>query len=192
VPLSQPKPKRCRVCRQQFQPRNSLQRVCGLKCSLEFARYDRVKAQRAKDRERKVKLKTRGDYTREAQAAVNAYVRARDAGRGCMACGNQWRGNGITGSGWDAGHYRSRGAAPHLRFHLLNIWRVCSRCNRELSGNIVEMRKGMVARLGEKRVQELEHDQRERKYSVEDLQRIKSLFNRRARHYRKLRNNSYG
>ena len=101
-----------------------------------------------------------------------------------MACGNDWRGNGITGSGWDAGHYRSRGAAPHLRFHLLNIWRVCTRCNRELSGNIVEMRKGMVARLGEERVQALEHDQRERKYSVEDLQRIKSLFNKRARWYR--------
>ncbi len=30
------------------------------------------------------------------------------------------------GGGFDAGHYRSRGAAPHLRFYTLNIHGQCS------------------------------------------------------------------
>ena len=183
VPLSQPKPKKCRVCRESFQPRNSLQVACGLKCALEHQKRERIEVRKAADKARKQKLKTRSDWQREAQRAFNAYVRARDIGRNCVSCGAV-QGATAYGGKFDCGHYRSTGAAPHLRFHTLNAAAQCVRCNRDLSGNTVEMRKGMVARLGEDRVQALEHDQRERKYSVEDLRRIKSLFSKRARWYR--------
>jgi len=183
MPLSRPKPKRCRVCRQHFQPRNSLQVACGLKCALEHQKRDRIEARKAADRARKHRLKTRGDWQREAQRAFNAYIRARDHGLACISCG-RFEEDRYTGGHFDCGHYRSTGAAPHLRFHTLNAHAQCKHCNRDLSGNIVEYRKGLRCLLGEKRVQKLEHDQRERKYSVEDLQRIKRIFNRRARWYR--------
>jgi hypothetical protein len=160
-----------------------LQVACGLACALEHQKRDRIEARKAADRARKQRLKTRSDWQREAQRAFNAYVRARDWGKPCVSCGAS---QGVTeyGGKFDCGHYRSTGAAPHMRFHTLNAKAQCVRCNRDLSGNAVEMRKGMVAWLGDERVQELEHDQRERKYSVEDLQRIKRIFNNRARWYR--------
>ena len=184
----------CRVCKNPYQgwsAAQQLNRFCGPVCASEWGRMKnderRHKANKADTRKRREALKTKGDWTKEAQSALNSYIRERDHALPCMACGEFYGGNALTGGGYDAGHYRSRGSAPAMRFHLLNIWRVCTRCNRELSGNIVEMRKNMVLRLGEDRVQGIEHDNRSPRYSVDDLKRIKRIFSRRAKQFRKRR-----
>jgi len=74
-----------------------------------------------------------------------------------------------------------------MRFVAYNAAGQCVRCNRELSGNAVEMRKGMVLRFGLERVEQVEQDDTARKYDVFDLKRIKRIFSRRARNYRKWR-----
>jgi len=81
----------------------------------------------------------------------------------------------------------STGASPHMRFVAYNAAGQCVRCNRELSGNAVEMRKGMVLRFGLEKVEQIEQDDTPRKYDVCDLKRIKRIFSRRARNYRKWR-----
>ena len=148
------------------------------KALLKTKREDKLKLNR-----RKEKLKGLSDWNKEAQASINRYIRARDHGKACISCGEiseQKRGGTM-----EAGHYRSRGSASHLRFNLLNIHLQCSRCNRYLSGNVVEYRKELINRVGVSRVELLENDNTPRKFSVEYLKRVKTIFSKRARFYEK-------
>jgi len=144
------------------------------------------KEQKKKDVKRKKELKSAGDYIKEAQAAVNKYIRLRDRNKSCISCGTEsvsvfggYKGAG----GWDAGHYRSRGSASHLRFNLLNIHKQCVKCNRFNSGSVVDYRIRLIDRIGEDSVIKLENDNIPRKFSIEYLQRVKVIFNKRARIY---------
>ena len=129
------KPKKCRVatCRASFVPSRMGQAVCSPACALIDGPRHAPKARKAladierKDiKVRKEKLKSRADHLREAQAAVNEYVRLRDAHLPCISCDSTPNDNDLmTGSRWDAGHYRSVGACPELRFEPLNIHRQC-------------------------------------------------------------------
>ena len=172
------KPRTCRVCRQVFQPHKIMQTVCGPDCAIKQAQAKRTKAERIQGLEdRKVikakleSLKTRADWLREAERAVNAYVRARDAGIPCISCGRMHEGQ------WHAGHYRSKGSAPHLRFDAeRNIFRQCAPCNTYLSGNLINYRAGLIAKIGLQAVEELEADQEPRKYSIAELKEIKAHY----------------
>ena len=134
-------------------------------------------------RARKDKLKSVSDWNKEAQAAINKYVKFRDHGKPCVSCGCELSIN--YGGTTDCGHYRSRGSASHLRFNLLNMASQCSRCNRYLSGNVVEYRKELINRIGVDRVEQLENDNEPRKFDIEYLKRLKRIFNKRARYYEK-------
>jgi hypothetical protein len=188
--LPELKQKTCKVCGGRYLPwsvASNLNRFCGFECATDFAKAkrdrDRAKASRRRLKERREALKTRGDYLKEAQQAFNAFIRARDERKPCVSCGSTTEASGLKGGRRDAGHYRSTGSAPHMRFHLLNCHAQCKRCNRDLSGNPVEYRKALVERYGEDRVAELEHDNRSPQYRIEDLKRIKSIFRKRARLY---------
>lgn len=177
------KTKECAHCSREFVPARPLQAVCSPLCASRLVRA-RSAEKKAKDRaelrERKEKLKTRREWIAEAQAAVNRYVRLRDicAGRNCISCGAPYRLAG--GGAFDAGHFRSVGSAPHLRFYLPQIRLQCVRCNRHLGGNVVEYRRRLVYVLGPKRVEQIEAMQGTAKWSVEYLQRLKRVMNKKA------------
>lgn len=180
------KPKKCRVatCRASFVPSRMGQAVCSPACAMIDAPRHEPKARKAladiERREikvRKEKLKTRADRLREAQAAVNEYVRLRDAHLPCISCDSSPNDNDLmTGSRWDAGHYRSVGACPELRFEPLNIHRQCVKCNRNLSGNAVEYRIRLVQRIGAEKVAWLEGLHAPCKYTVEEIKAIKAKY----------------
>jgi len=130
----------------------------------------------------KESLKTASDYVKEAQTAFNAYIRMRDRNKPCISCGAA-QGDTVQGGKFDAGHYRSRGSAGHLRYHVLNCHSQCVKCNRYLSGNVVEYRKGLVNRVGSDRVCQLENDNSQLKFTIEYLKRVKKIFNYRKRLY---------
>lgn len=185
------KPKKCRVatCRASFVPSRMGQAVCSPACAMIDAPRHEPKARKAladierKDiKVRKEKLKTRADHLREAQAAVNEYVRMRDAHLPCISCDSTPNDNDLmTGSRWDAGHYRSVGACPELRFEPLNIHRQCVKCNRNLSGNAVEYRIRLVQRIGAERVAWLEALHPPCKYTVEEIKAIKAKYRAKTR-----------
>lgn len=188
------KQKKCKnpECRQPFQPVNSMHVVCGYKCGLALAEQRRKvreakidREERKSLRERKRNLKTRSDYMREAQQAWNRYVRARDAGLPCASCGAMPE-NKIGGT-MDCSHYRSVGSSPHMRFHLHNAAAACVRCNRDLSGNVVELRKGLIARIGEEKVLAVEADQSVKRFTIDYLVRLKKIFSKKARRMEKTR-----
>lgn len=184
-----PKPKKCRVatCRASFVPSRMGQAVCSPACAMIDAPRHAPKARKAladierKDIQvRKEKLKSRSDHMREAQQAFNAYIRARDqaAGHFCISSGKplDWSGNAV-----DAGHYRSVGSAPHLRFDERNCHAQSKQDNRFLSGNAVDYRIGLIARIGQEAVDALESDQSVRKYTVEEIKAIKAEYRAKTR-----------
>ncbi|CAN2983276.1 Recombination protein NinG [Pseudomonas sp. PM2] len=188
-----PKPKKCRVatCRASFVPSRMGQAVCSPACAMIDAPRHAPKARKAladierKDIQvRKEKLKSRGDHMREAQQAFNAYIRARDqaAGHSCISSGKplDWSGNAV-----DAGHYRSVGSAPHLRFDERNCHAQSKQDNRFLSGNAVDYRIGLIARIGQEAVDALEADQSVRKYTVDEIKAIKATYRAKTRELKK-------
>lgn len=186
------KTKVCKVCKRDFNPMRSMQAVCGPRCAVEHSRLTNAKAReksaRKALRKRKEALKTKADWMKEAQAAFNAYIRARDYGKPCISSGRMMSDSDLlTGSRTDAGHYRSVGAAAHLRFNLFNCHGQSVKDNRDLSGNAVEYRIRLIDRIGLERVEALERSNDPRTFDIEYLKRVKRIFSRRARHYKKLR-----
>lgn len=180
------KPRKCRTCRQPFEPRLPMQSVCGLDCAKSLALSVRAKEEkraqvkeRKADRERKEKLKTRSDYIKEAQREFNRYIRLRDAGKPCICCGEPL-GSGDVGGAFDCGHYRSVGSAPHLRFHPDNAHGQRKQCNRYGAGRAVDYRLGLLGRIGAAAVDALEADQAPRHYSIDDLKAIKTKYRKLA------------
>lgn len=180
----QPRPKKCRVCTETYTPSKPLQVVCSPSCALLHVARKRERERKALDqierkaiREAKERVKPRSDYLKEAQAAINRYVRLRDAHLGCVSCDrpSAWQGQ------WHASHYRSRGAAPHLRFNLHNIHKACSICNNHLSGNIMGYRPELVRRIGAQRVEALEASQVRADFTIDYLKRLKRVFAEKAR-----------
>lgn len=185
----QPKPKTCRnpACRGSFVPQRLGQAVCSPKCALAAVEVQKAKekkslaqAGRREIKVRKEALKTRGDHMREAQQAFNEYIRTRDqaAGHLCISSGKSldWSGNAV-----DAGHYRSVGSAPHLRFDERNCHAQSKQDNRFLSGNAVDYRIGLIARIGQEAVDALESDQSVRKYTVDEIKAIKATYRAKTR-----------
>lgn len=182
------KVKTCSICREKYRPISSLQKVCSVPCAIEYTRRQAAKRDKAsakdKRKETRVKreeLKTRSDYLKEAQQAFNAFVRVRDAGQPCISCGTDGAEDALTGGYWDCGHYRSTGAAPHLRFIEANAAKQCKRCNRRLAGNAVAYRVGLVARRGLEVVEALEADNTIRRYTKEELIEIRDSYRAEVR-----------
>ncbi|MFU3254777.1 recombination protein NinG [Pseudomonas aeruginosa] len=191
----QPKPRTCEnpTCKATFTPHPMRlgQKVCSPACALAIkdkhakpARKAIADRERREVRVRKEKLKSRSDHLREAQQAFNEFIRWRDriAGHACISSGLplDWSGNQT-----DAGHYRSTGAAPHLRFNENNCHAQRKLDNRYLSGNAVDYRVGLIARIGLAAVEELEADNSVRKYTVEDLKAIKAHYRAKVRELKK-------
>ena len=174
--------KKCKVCKRQYQPRNSMQSVCSPQCALEHAKQTRHKVVKSEIRQRKAQLKTKAQWLKEAQAAFNAFVRIRDHNYPCISCGKPNNGNHQR----HASHFRSVGAAPHLRFHLLNVHASCATCNSVHSGNLLEYRKRLPAKIGEPMTEWLMYANFEKRYSIEYAKRIKKIFTKRQRLYIKL------
>jgi hypothetical protein len=181
------KQRKCKNCLQPFTPARSTQTACGIDCAMALAHSHRAKVAECdrldgvrKDRARKERLKTRRDWEKEAQAAFNAYIRARDIDQPCICCGLPLSA-GDVGGHYDCGHYRSVGSAPHLRFHEDNAHAQRKQCNRWGAGRAVDYRLGLIARIGLEAVEALEADQTPRKYTVEALKAIRDEYRAKAR-----------
>lgn len=172
-----PKPRlrKCKVCKEPFAKRSMAHIACSPACAQSLAAQAREKRVRAEYRARRESIKTRSAWLREAQTACNAYIRMRDklAGHACISCNRplDWSGNKV-----DAGHYRSTGSAPHMRFVEANIWAQCKQCNQYGAGRAVDYRIGLIARIGLQAVEALEADQTMRKWSIDELRAIKTHF----------------
>lgn len=190
-PPKGPKPKACKVCRQKFLPRSPMAVACSIDCAVEHSKRvtaaQKVKAQRherAQDKARKESLKTYPQLVAECQKAFNDVVRYRDmlAGYPCISSNRplDWSGNAV-----DAGHYRSTGSAPHLRFNFDNCHAQSKHDNQWKSGNAVDYRINLIKRIGIERVEALESDNNPRKWTHDELRSMTTEFRQMLRDMKK-------
>lgn len=173
------KSKKCavRACRKPFVPAQPFQSWCSPECGVQIAQAAQAKERKSiEQRERKElqarkeKLKSRSEHAKEAQAEFNRWVRLRDADLPCISCGRYHQGK------YDAGHFRSVGSNPALRFEPLNCHKQCVPCNQHMSGNAIEYRIGLVAKIGAANVEWLEGPHEPKRYSIDDLKAIKAKY----------------
>jgi len=183
--MASPKPlkqKKCRSCKEAFTPWNSLQVCCTPSCAIEYTKSKQItainrdirtaeKIKRKKHRQAKESIKTRSDWLKEAQTACNAYIRKRD-GKECISCGTR-----KPDIQYAAGHYKSRGACPELRFHPFNVNSQCNHtCNMHLSGNIENYRPELIKKIGENNVLWLESKHPAQNWTIDDIKEIKQYY----------------
>ena len=171
----------CKHCGTKYKKTRPLQKVCSPMCALELTRQQNAKKlakaqadDRKQTREKLDAMRTKPQLVKLAQTAFNAFIRARDAGKPCICCGKPLS---AEPNSFDAGHYRSVGSAPHMRFVEDNVHGQNKHCNNYLGGNHVAYRQGLIARVGLPAVERIEADDTLRKYTKEGLIEL-------ARHYR--------
>lgn len=184
----------CPHCRTKLDPGQRIHPQCiagfaeaeGAKAERKRQKQVRAAArvEKAETRRRKEAIKTIPQLTNAAQLAFNAYIRVRDqaAGYDCISSGRplDWSGNGV-----DAGHYRSTGAAPHLRFNEDNCHAQSKHDNQFLAGNAIDYRIGLIGRIGLARVEALEANNEIRKWTREELLAIRTDYRAKAKQAKK-------
>jgi hypothetical protein len=172
--LASTKPNKCRHCKVRM-PEDKARHVLHDECfqpwlTKQLAKQSaaREKKDRAEFRERKERAKTWSEHHADAQKAVNAMVRARDAGEPCISCNAPWSPT------FQAGHYRSRGAAKNLALDPRNINGQCVQCNLHKHSNAIGYRMGLIGRYGPQFVEAIEADNEPRHNSIDDLKAIRA------------------
>ncbi|PHS59313.1 MAG: hypothetical protein COB03_03190 [Alteromonas sp.] len=184
------KNRRCSHCKKKGPQEEMLLRqlkaFCGTNCFAEWAAANVSKlAKKGRQIESKIhkakkeSLKTKGEHLREAQTAFNAYIRLRDAEEPCISCGKFHTGQ------YHAGHYRSVGSSPELRFEPLNNHKQCAPCNNHLSGNLIKYRINLIEKIGLEKVEWLEGPHEPKRYTIEQIKEIKVHYRKRVREMQK-------
>ncbi|MBF8177826.1 recombination protein NinG [Herminiimonas contaminans] len=181
------KTRKCSVCPNRYVPKSMSHVACGVECAAEVAKRKRekiarqvAKAERASIRERKAEIRTIPQLKARAQIAFNAFIRERDKHLPCICCG-KWGGEWSRGGIWDAGHYRSRGSADHMRFVENNVHRQLKDCNRYGAGRAVDFRIGLIKRIGLEAVEALECNNTSIKWTREMLIKIEATYRRKLK-----------
>ena len=172
----QRKPKKCKTCKRPFLPWSSLQVVCGnVACALAHAGDKKVKEEKKKITQARKKLRDNdvGHWKKKAQAEFNKFIRLRDTG-GCISCEK-------AANKYDAGHYRSVGSNPALRFEEDNCHKQCVFCNQYNSGNAIDYRINLIKKIGEDRVKWLEGPHELQKLACEDLKAIELKYKKKLK-----------
>src|SRR5690606_23788830 len=125
------------------------------------------------------------DWTKLAQVEFNRYIRMRDQADACISCGTLSWDEKVTGGGWDCSHYRSIGANPELRFEELNAHRACKKCNKYLSGNIVNYRIRLEGKIGLDKLAWLEGYHPPKRYRIEELIAIRDKYRAKCNELKK-------
>jgi hypothetical protein len=181
--LTSTKPNKCRHCKVRM-PEDKARHVLHDECfqpwltkQLSKQAAAREKKDRAEFRERKERAKRTSKWEEECRTIVQAIARIRDKDDGCISChlpatwGGQWHGS----------HFRSHGAASAVQFHLWNIHKSCSSCNRDKGGNIIAYRPRLVEKIGQEKVDWLMSQNQIVRHSVDYYKRFKAVMGKRLR-----------
>jgi hypothetical protein len=182
-PPAGPRKRLCQACKTPFLPFRGFETWCSPHCGLVVAekRVAKQKAkqqrqERAETKSKLLELEPLEYFLKKAERACNAYIRARDAGKGCISCGRH------DADKWNAGHFISVGANRTLRFEEDNIHLQCARpCNKDKGGNIVEYRKALIKKIGLERVEWLEGWHPPVKRTREKVEAIEAYYKRKLK-----------
>lgn len=120
--------------------------------------------------ERRQAVKPLSHFRNQAQQAFNDFIRYRDRHLPCISCGRHHDGQ------YHAGHFRTTGANPELRFDEGNCHKQCSVCNNHLSGNLTAYRPALIAKIGQARFDALMGPHKLPKWKRDDYIRIRDEY----------------
>lgn len=180
--------RKCAQCGAKSDPSTmkiaGLKAFCNIDCMVEFGKgnIDKGRKKLAKEKSKKFseikrnfKLNDKSLRKKEAQKAFNAFIRERDKNEPCISCGRHHTGQ------YHAGHYKSAGGNPEIRFEPLNCHKQCSVCNNHLSGNLVNYRVNLIDKIGLEKVEWLEGPHEPQKYTCEDLLKIEQEYKKKLK-----------
>lgn len=193
-----PNHRNCKICKKRFKPATLYDWWCTEEHKEELitklateARQKRIQQQERQRKEttqqerrslkiRKLAVQPRSYFIKQAQQAVNAFIRERDKHLPCVSCGT------LSAAQWDAGHYRTTAAAPQLRFDPRQIWKQCSVCNQHKSGNLVPYRAELIRRIGLAEVESIEGNHDRHRWTIEECKAIKAEYQQKLKDLRQL------
>lgn len=147
---------------------------CNYDHAIAFASKPKIKEQgenkRWAEKKKKARDEDRGYWLKKAQQDFNAWVRLRDRQEPCISCQRHHEGQ------YHAGHYRSVGANPELRFEPLNNHKQCMPCNTHLSGNLINYRVNLLQKIGKEKLDWVEGYHEAKHYIIEDLKEISRIY----------------
>lgn len=195
--MRKPPRRKCTVCREWFHPVRAEQYVCSYECACVHGkaandaakagkqrkekkrRLEEEKADRQRQAERRMAVKPLSYFIKQAQHAFNEFIRYRDRDLPCISCGRHHDGQ------YHAGHFRTTGASPELRFDEDNCHKQCSACNNHLSGNLTAYRPALIAKIGQARFDALMGPHALPKWTRDDYIRIRDEYRAKLRDLKK-------
>ena len=168
--------KKCKHCKEQFQPYNSLQKYCFKdECRTIWIESEKAKQWQKKKAKIKQDLMTVQDYIKIAQQVFNKYIRLRDKGNKCISCNK-------TPLKENGGHFFNANNHWNVRFDEDNVHLQCEYCNTYLSGNLINYRTNLIAKIGIERYNELEAKSNvTRKFTVGELKEIINEYKKKIK-----------
>jgi hypothetical protein len=194
IPRNEAKLNTCRnpACAKPYKPQRSFQEACSVPCSIVVASLKSIKREERKKlnqrrenrrnlREWRLKNITVAKLKAQADKEFGRYIRERDHADTCICCDGvpdalTAATLAVKGHLWDAGHWRSKGAADHLRYNEDNCHKQLVSCNRDKSGNSVAYRVRLIKKIGIERVEALENDNRTVKWDRDELVQIRRTY----------------
>lgn len=135
------KPKKCKNCKDLFQPERPLQYLCNNgKCVYEYADKSIQKKNMDLLKER---TKTKTEWHNEFQKEINTIVRLIDKGHECISSRRP-----IPPGQANAGHLYSVKSNPGIRYNLFNIYAQSIEQNQHKGGSPLEYVEGLEYYFG--------------------------------------------
>ena len=180
------KQKTCKVCKDKFDPIRFAQVVCAppKNCVFEYGnmknaqkmKKDEIKKKKANAKlKREFKGNDKPYRAKQAQKAFNAYIRARDNLEPCISCQRHHTGQ------YHAGHFKTAGGHPELRFEEFNCHKQCAPCNNHLSGNIENYRINLINKIGVEKVEWLNGPHELKKHTASDYKEIETHYKKKLK-----------
>ena len=172
------KQRKCMNCATLFTPDRMGQKTCSPRCAYQSVQVAKDKAFNAVTRTKKKEWRDNDKHTQAelAKKACHAYVRERDKLLPCKSCGSP-----ADQCQRHAGHYRPSGINSALRYDDRNIFGQCVRCNLNLSGNLVEFRKSLIASHGQELVDWLDNNHETKRWTIDELKSIQAHYKAKLR-----------
>jgi hypothetical protein len=170
--------RKCKHCNEVFEIKRPLECVCSYRCAISYQKTLKANKEALEWKREKAKIKesikTLSQYEAEAKKSFQHWIRLRDKNLPCISCRNP------KPADWCGSHYFSAGMYSGLMFDPRNCHGSCNTyCNKYLSGNLLEYRKGLIKRYGIEFVEQLESESNEKrnyKYTKNELIAIKLKY----------------
>jgi hypothetical protein len=170
------KTRKCKYCKQAFEPSVFLQKNCfDPNCVTEWINEVKQKNWQKKKAKLKAELMTLSDYIKLAQQVFNKYIRLRDAGNLCISCQKKPLKE-------NAGHFYNANNHWSVRFDERNVHLQCEHCNTFLSGNLIYYRENLLKKIGIEEFENLSAEaMKTRKYTIEELKEIIATYKKKIK-----------